>query len=96
MTKPQLYVDFNEMVEPDLVLLTKTNIKIDNNGKEIKLFSGLKILVYMDDLNDNGEIENLIAEGVVEENKSLGWSSHVKWCCRINNKGIYYESESKY
>lgn len=32
MDRPRLYVDFNEMVEPDLVLLAQEDGKVDSSG----------------------------------------------------------------
>ncbi|AXI04029.1 hypothetical protein [Aquirhabdus parva] len=93
MSKSMLYVDFNEMLEPDLVLLSATNDKADINGNKVLLSEGLQVIVYMDDMDDKGNPDNLIAVGVVERNHSSGWSSHVKWCCRIDNDGIRHMSE---
>jgi len=94
MKKPCIYVDFNEMVEPNLVLLSQSDTKADTYGNSITLCDGLEISIYMDDLDECGNKDNLIAEGIVEENISEGWSAHVKWCCRINMDGIRHESEN--
>lgn len=94
MNKPRIYVDFNELVEPNLVLLSKEDERIASSGERILLFEGLLISVYMDDLDENGVVDNLIAEGVVERNPQDGWSSGVKWCCRIDESGIRNESAS--
>ena len=37
MDKPRLYIDSNEMVEDDLVLLSQKDTKHDPSGKEITL-----------------------------------------------------------
>ncbi|WP_430936494.1 hypothetical protein [Saccharicrinis sp. 156] len=93
MKEARLYVDFNEMIEEDLVLLSQTDIKTDSEGKTIKLKEGLHIKIYSDDLNSCNEVDNLIANGIVELNTHGGWTSEVKWCCRIDSKGIYNESQ---
>ena len=43
MKEPRIYVDFNEMIEDDLVLLSKTDIKLDSAGKRIELLAGAKV-----------------------------------------------------
>lgn len=93
MAKPIFSVDFNELLEPTLVLLSKEDTKVDSLGSEISLREGLEISVYDDDTNDQGKPDNLVASGVVERNRTTGWGSHVKWCCRIDNMGIRPESE---
>ncbi|MBX7225486.1 MAG: hypothetical protein K1X55_05615 [Chitinophagales bacterium] len=96
MKEPRLYVDFNEMIEDDLVLLSKTDFKLDSDGNRIELIAGAKVKIYMDDIDDNGEEDNLIADGIVEENiyrEKYSWTSVCKWNCRIDKKGIFHESD---
>ncbi|MBL1274532.1 MAG: hypothetical protein COB30_000430 [Ectothiorhodospiraceae bacterium] len=93
MKKPYIYVDFNEMVEQNLVLLSQEDTKVDSTGKLVSLYQGLEIVIYMDDLDESGSKDNLIAEGVVEKNIHEDWSAHVKWCCRIDRCGIQHESD---
>lgn len=89
---PMLCVDFNEMLEPDLVLLSQSNTKVDIEGTSIHLNEGLKVIVYCDDSDEFGNPDRLLAEGIVERNTSTGWGYRAKWCCRIA-KGIYHQSE---
>jgi hypothetical protein len=93
MKKPKFSVDFNEMLEHDLVLLSKTDSRLDSKGEAITLFEGLAVIVYEPDVDKNGRPDNLMAEGVVEENKSpVAWAIDCKWCCRINGGKIHHES----
>ena len=46
---PELYVDFNEMLEPDLVLLSAADSKVAVTGEQISLRAGLQVAIYMDD-----------------------------------------------
>ena len=93
MSKPMLYVDFNEMLGPDLVLLSAADTKLDLNGSVVSLSNGQEVMVYMDDTDERGNVDNLVAHGVVEQNRSVGWGAHVKWCCRIDGNGIRRQSE---
>lgn len=94
MKEPRIYVDFNELVEYDLVLLSQSDSKLDSAGNLIELYEGLSIKIYMDDVDELGNIDNLIAEGFVETNTiKEGFGSVTKWNCRINSKGIYHESD---
>jgi hypothetical protein len=95
MNRPKLYADFNELIESNLVALSKDDTRFALTGDAILLRDGLAIEVYSDDVNDKGEPDNLIASGVVERNSKTDWSSHIKWCCRIDSNGIRHESDLK-
>ena len=96
MKQPRIYVDFNEMLDVDLVLLSKGDTKLDSLGNEVKLEDGMSVNIYMDDEDEFGREDNLIAEGIVELNieKEGTWGAIAKWNCRIDKNGIRHESES--
>jgi hypothetical protein len=93
--RPRFHVDFNELIERDLVLLSKDDTKLTSTGESIFLCEGLAIEVYDDDVDDRGEPDNLIASGIVERNSTIGWAKDVKWNCRIDSRGIRHESDLK-
>ena len=88
-----LYVDFNEMPESDLVLLSSQDSKMAINGEAVLLKEGAEVTVYMDDIDENGGVDSLVATGIIERNSNQAWGAHVKWCCRINADGIRHQSE---
>lgn len=95
MDKARIYVDFNEMVDDNTVLLSKEDTKVDSEENTITFYEGMPVSIYTDDEDENGEKDNLIAEGVaiqLDLSDYPGWQ-HVKWCCRIDEKGIMHESE---
>lgn len=92
MSRPVFYVDFNEMVDADTVLLSAEDTKVDVSGVIAQLHEGMLVSVYMNDEDENGNIDNLVAEGIVVRNTEAGWSAHVKWCCRIDSNGIRVQS----
>jgi hypothetical protein len=91
--RPSFYVDFNEMVEPNLVLLSQTDVKNDYLGRAVELSEGMQVDLYMDDVDSLGNRDDLVASGTVERNSSQDWSKHVKWCCRIDSRGVRHRSE---
>jgi hypothetical protein len=91
MKEPRLYVDFNELIDHNLVLLSQSDYKTDSMGNSIHLYEGKIVSIYMDDTDEEGNPDNLLAEGIVIPNPL---PNHIaKWCCQINEKGIYHESE---
>jgi len=97
MTKARIYVDFNELVTHDVVLLSKEDTKVDSQGNLITFYEGMPVSIYSDDISDNGQIDNLIAEGIaIKYDFSINrHMQHVKWCCRIDLNGIMHESDLK-
>jgi len=91
MSRSRLNVDFNELVESGLVLLSKTDEKADHNGHLVSLRDGLEIEVYEDDLDELERPCRLVADGRVERNTAGGWTSAARWCCRIDEHGIRHE-----
>lgn len=49
MTRAEFKVDFNKMPEDDLVLFSKGDFKTDSSGEYVKLFSGMKVLLFEPD-----------------------------------------------
>ena len=91
LDKPRIRVDFNELVQPDLVLLAKTDNVQDSAGNQVILEEGLSISIYEFNHYDDGTNEYLLADGTVELNNpdvNGKWSAAAKWCCRINENGI--------
>ncbi len=94
MENSRIYVDFNEMLEPDLVLLSQNDAKENSEGKSVEFFPGQKIYMYSicGDVNEKGEPCLLLASGIVEKNTSdTEWAKVAKWLCRIDKeKGIQH------
>lgn len=86
--RPRIYVGFNEMVEANVVLLSKLDEKRDSSGTIVLLTEGLRVHVYMDDDDEAGLSDPLVAEGVVERSPGTGWTATAKWCCRIDVRGV--------
>jgi hypothetical protein len=94
MKKPTLKVDFNNMLEPDLVLLPQIDEVIEIDGIALTLHEGMEVAIYDDDINAMGAKDNLVATGVIEKNEPMhSWSKHAKWRCRIDAIGILHESD---
>ncbi|MFA9392036.1 MAG: hypothetical protein ACERKD_19660 [Prolixibacteraceae bacterium] len=93
MKEARIHVDFNEMLEDDLVRLSDTDFIPNSRGKVVTLKEGMKVKIYADDLSSCGDKDNLIADGVVELNTHEIWCGESKWNCRIDSSGIYNESQ---
>lgn len=96
MTRLCLHVDFNELVEPDLVLLARTDRRLDAQGQLVELHEGLRVRVCQEDKDSEQKPDDLYADGVVEKNSSdASWAASIRWACRIDGRGIRHKSESE-
>lgn len=80
-------VDFNELIDHGLVMLSRTDDRQDVNGVPVTLVEGLQVEVQDENLYADGTHEILFARGVVEANTTETWA-HVKWLCRLDSAGI--------
>ena len=93
LDRARIKVDFNEMVGSDLVLLSTEDSKADSNGMTVNLSEGRRVDLYQEDSDEDGNPDYLVATGLVERNSADDWSSHVRWCCRIDKDGIRHLSQ---
>ncbi len=87
MDKPRIKVDFNELIEKDLVVLSKTDEVEDSAGQKINLQVGKPIAIYEYNHYESGEKEYLFAEGIAVLNE-VQVNPVAKWCCRLDEHGI--------
>jgi len=90
--KPFIYVDFNELLDKEIVMLSQTDSKNDYLGNAIALHEGLEIIGYQEDEDISGARDDILMEGVCILNQT-GHSEYVKWLLKANNKGIRYASD---
>ncbi|MDR2918047.1 MAG: DUF5984 family protein [Tannerella sp.] len=97
LDKPRILVDFNELIEEDLILLSQKDTKADSAGNEISFCEGMPVGIYSDDnLDENDHIDCIIADGTAirtppEWQQNYG---HVKWCCRIVGEYGKYDPQT--
>ena len=90
--KPRLWADFNGYYG-DILCLSHSNTCPTEDGDEITLNAGMIVTAYDEDVNEEGERDDLIATGVVEPSpESLRCRGSV-WCLRIDENGLRNESD---
>lgn len=88
---PCLYVDFNEIISDDCVLLSQNSVKSDFWGNPVLLREGLKVIGYMQDENTGGMRDDLIVSGVCTRN-TTDIFLHVRWLLKFDSK-IHFISD---
>lgn len=88
---PIFQVDFNKMLHDNyVVFFSRHGIKENIYGANIVISLGMKVIVYMDDINNFNNKDRLLSNGYVIENPI---NEHpVKWCCKMQTE-IKYELE---
>jgi hypothetical protein len=87
LDRPRIRVDFNELTEQDVVLVSRLDDVVDSAGNTITLREGLRVYLYCEDADDSGKPTYLVASGLIEQNTAADWSQKVKWRCRIDAWG---------
>lgn len=85
--------DFNDWIENDLFMFSAYDERRDIYGNIVSIVEGLEVFLIEEDYDLSGNLDNLTALGVVELNVANGFSSYVKWCCRVNDAGVLHESD---
>lgn len=92
LDKARILVDFNELIDKNLLLLSMQDSKVDSSGEIIDFKEGKKVFVYEDDYDENNVKDYLVADGICELNCTKNFS-YVKWCVKINENGIRHVSD---
>ena len=80
MSKPKVYADFHNLDDSNRLRLTCTGTIDDLARQRIELSEGMALTFYMDDADDQGDADELRAEGVVHYDESeCSWVASVDW-----------------
>ena len=84
----KIYHDFQKTDDERRLILSLNGTTQDLQKYKITLAEGLELTFWGDDLNDTGQPDPLIAEGVVTFNKNIN-----EWVAKINWDNLKHESE---
>jgi hypothetical protein len=86
--------DFNGLFRGGTLLcLSHSDTCADENGNEVALYAGMKVTAFDEDLDDQGNRDDLIAAGVVERAPDWLQCRGSKWVLLIDENGVRHESE---
>ena len=98
LEKPRIRVDFNDLVQRDLILVSQFHEVLDATGNKIELTEGLEVSVYEFNHYQGGRDETIFAEGVIElvgARKVVPSNANAKWYCRINENGVQVKESAQ-
>lgn len=67
----------------------------DEFGEEVVLKEGMKLTAFDKDADENNNPDDLIANGIVEKSPEWLRCKGSTWILRIDEDGIYHESEAR-
>jgi hypothetical protein len=80
MPGAKVYADFHNLDDFNRLRLTCAGTVADLTRQGIQLREGLVLTFYMDDADDQGRPDELLAEGIVHyDEQERGWVAQVDW-----------------
>jgi hypothetical protein len=80
MTRPKVYADFHNADPSGRLRLTCVGTLEDLSRQQVELREGLTLTLYSDDLDDKGDADELLIEGIVSFSKEEHcWVASIDW-----------------
>ena len=80
MTKPKVYADFNDADPQGRIRLNCVGALEDLSRQRVSLRDGLVLMLYSDDLDDQGRLDELLVDGTVSfSEEEHCWVASVDW-----------------
>jgi mRNA-degrading endonuclease RelE of RelBE toxin-antitoxin system len=101
MKSPEIYADYHNVDDENRVRLTSVGTRRDLTKHGLELRDGLAVTIYMDDGDDAGNRDDLMADAIVRYNaKESCWVAEIDWS-RVKNrserkKAIIHRPTKKY
>ena len=77
MRRPRVYCDFNGLVDEDTYALDSQGTLDDMQRLGLELKEGLALTLWADDVDDEGNDDNLLVDGVVAKHENFDWVARV-------------------
>lgn len=84
--------DFNGIFG-EILCLSHEDFGLSKDGTKVNLIEGMKITAFDEDADENGNPDDLIANGIVEPSPDWLKCGGSKWVLRIDENGVYHESD---
>lgn len=80
MNVPEIYGDFHKLDDESRIMLTTLGTSRDLAKLGIQLKDGMSVVIYMDDADDAGHPDDLMADAIIRYNKQEKcWVAEVDW-----------------
>lgn len=83
----RVYVDLLKRDGANRILLTTEGTRQDLQRTGVTLQEGMVLQVYSDDMGENGQRDDLVAEGIVRRD-----DTHSRWVLELDEASLRHES----
>jgi hypothetical protein len=90
----EVWADFNGLFS-QLLCLTHKDYCLDAAGNQVPMKAGMMVRAFMEDTDDDGAPDDLVATGVVERSPDWLACRGSRWVLRIDENGVRHRSEVK-
>ena|ERR1700733_1821846 len=103
MTKPKVYADFHNADSEGRVRLNRNGTLEDLSRQQVELHEGLVLTLYSDDVDEKGQLDELLVDGVVSFSAgeacwvaTIDWTAihHASDCRDVSTNGNTHSSPS--
>ena len=95
MRKPKLYVDFHNADSQGRIQLNCVGTVEDLSRQKVELHEGLVLTLNSDDLDEKGELDELLVEGVVSfSEEEHCWVASIDWTA-IHHASVVRDSHAR-
>lgn len=94
MEKKRLRADFNGLFG-DVLCLSHGDTCFDKTGAIVHLSKGMIVMAFEEDIDNDGNPDDLIASGKIEPSPDWLQCNGSKWILRIDENGVRHESDIK-
>ena len=88
----RVQADFNGLFG-ELLCLSHKETCVGSEGQEVIVREGMRVIAFDEDVDDEGNPDNLIATGTVERPPEWLSCNGSRWVLRIDHNGIRHESD---
>jgi hypothetical protein len=94
MTIPRLRADFNGLFDA-VLCLSHGDTCLDETGKPVLLRAGMVVIAFDEEYDDNGQRDDIMAQGTVEPSPAWLQPHGSKWVLRLDENGVRHESDRR-
>jgi hypothetical protein len=88
----RVWADFNGLFS-ELLCLSHGETSTDEHGAKVTLRAGMKLTAFDQDVDEQGNRDDLIASGIVEASPEWLRCNGSRWVLRIGENGVRHESD---
>jgi hypothetical protein len=93
MTIKKIRADFNGLFG-DILCLSHGDSCVAEDGAVVQLSTGMRMTAFDEDADENGQRDDLVASGTVDESPEWLQCNGSKWVLKIDGDGVRHESET--